>query len=91
MGRQKVQERMKNPPAEGGARKGGKAVNSAIICIAISVLVILLNIIGTMLFSTGIANERMEMMRIGIAVIKVATITAVLNLSWCLVRLSLFA
>ena len=76
---------------EAGARKGEKAVNSAIICIAISVLVILLNIIGTMLFSTGIANERMEMMRIGIAVIKVATITAVLNLSWCLVRLSLFA
>lgn len=91
MGRQKVQERVKNPPAEAGARKGEKAVNSAIICIAISVLVILLNIIGTMLFSTGIANERMEMMRIGIAVIKVATITAVLNLSWCLVRLSLFA
>ena len=82
---------MKKAPAEGGARKGEKVVNSAIICIAISVLVILLNIIGTMLFSTGIANERMEMMRIGIAVIKVATITAVLNLSWCLVRLSLFA
>ena len=61
------------------------------ICTVISLLVVLLNMIGTLLFSIGNINGRISMKRIGIVIIASATITAVLNLSWYLVHFSLFA
>lgn len=61
------------------------------ICTVISLLVVLLNMIGTLLFSVGNIHGRSSMKIIGIVVIASATVTAGLNLSWYLVHFSLFA
>lgn len=70
--------------------KGGSKV-AEVICITVSLLVILLNMVGTILFTAGSIGRRTGMMRTGVAVIVFATITAALNLSCYLVHLSLLA
>lgn len=52
-----------------------------VICITVSLLVILLNMVGTILFTAGSIGRRTGMMRTGVVVIVFATITAALNLS----------
>lgn len=70
---------------------GGEMASAEVLCITISIFVILSNIIGTILFEAGSIHERTGMKKAGMIVIAFATITAVLNLSWYLIHLSLSA